>query len=213
MKKQILSSIILALVFSACSLKMPEMLSFGSNDNYEEPLKEANNCQKLEKDGEKLLCYRKIENTNTFAQIRLGTYYADKKDYKNAVHFLNLAKKNGNIYANLPISFLYYKGDGVNKDINKSYELLQEASSIDPVAAYQLSRFYLQGINTKVDIEKGIELLEFAGNKGVRQAQDMLSNIYKTGLFEQAKDSVKYNYWQNKLKNNLEDNNHKIYIL
>ena len=36
---------------------------------------------------------------------------------------------------------------------------------VDPVAAYQLSRFYLQGINTKVDVEKGFELLDFAGQK------------------------------------------------
>ncbi len=213
MKKKILSSTIIALMFTACSFKMPEMLSFGSSDNYEEPLKEANICQKMEKDSEKLLCYKKIENTNSFAQIRLGTYYVDKKDYINGVKYLNIAKKNGNIYANLPISFLYYKGEGVNKDVNKSFELLKEASSIDPVAAYQLSRFYLQGINTKVDIEKGLELLDFAGQKGVRQAQEMLSNIYKTGLFEQSRDQVKYQFWQKKLKDNIEDFNHKIYVL
>ena len=41
----------------------------------------------------------------------------------------------------------------------------------------------------------------------------MLSNIYKTGLFDQPKDKVKYEFWQNKLKNNVEDNNHKIYVL
>ena len=213
MKKQILSLAIIAMMFTACSMKMPEILSFGSSDSYEAPLKEANVCQKIEKDSEKLACYKKIENTNSFAQLRLGTYYADKKDYKNAVKYLNLSKQNGNIYANLPISFLYYKGDGVNKDINKSFELLNESSSVDPVAAYQLSRFYLQGINTKVDVEKGIELLDFAGQKGVRQAQDMLSNIYKSGLFDQPKDQVKYDFWQTKLKNNIQDNNHKIYVL
>ncbi|WP_198305909.1 tetratricopeptide repeat protein [Arcobacter vandammei] len=213
MKKQILISTILAFIFSACSMKMPEMLSFGSSSNYDEPLKEANICQKLEKDNEKLACYRKIENTNSFAQIRLGTHYADKKDYVNALKYLNMAKKNENIYANLPISFLYYKGDGVNKDINRSFELLNEASSVDPVAAYQLSRFYLQGINTKVDVEKGMELLLFSGEKGVRQAQDMLVNIYKTGLFDQPKDGVKYNFWLKKLNDNIEDNNHKIYVL
>src|SRR5574344_152926 len=213
MKRQILSTAIIAFMFTACSFKVPDVLSFESGDKYEGPLKEANICQKMERDNDKLACYKKIENTNSFAQLRLGTYYADKKDYKNATKYLNMAKENGNIYANLPISFLYYKGDGVNKDINRSFELLNESSSVDPVAAYQLSRFYLQGINTKVDVEKGIELLDFAGQKGVRQAQDMLSNIYKTELFDQQKDKVKYEFWQNKLKNNVEDNNHKIYVL
>ena len=108
---------------------------------------------------------------------------------------------------------MYYKGDGVAKDINRSFELLNESSEVDPVAAYQLSRFYLQGINTKVDTEKGIKLLEFAGEKGLRQAQEMLANIYKTGLFDEPKDGVKYNFWQKKYKSNIEDNNHKIYVL
>lgn len=213
MKKEILASVLTATIFTACSMKMPEVLSFSSSDNYEVALKEANVCQKIEKDNEKLACYKKIENTNSFAQLRLGTYNADKKDFKSAMKYLNLAKQNGNIYANLPISFLYYKGDGVNKDINKSFELLNESSSVDPIAAYQLSRFYLQGINTKVDIEKGIKLLDFAGQKGVRQAQEMLANIYKSGLFDQQKDQVKSDFWQKKLKNNVEDNNHKIYVL
>lgn len=213
MKKNILISIALASIFTACSVKMPEMLSFGSSLNYEEILNEANLCKIKEKDSEKLSCYKKIEHTNSFAQIRLGTYYADKKDYTNAIKYLNLAKKSGNLYANLPISFLYYKGDGVAKDINRSFELLNESREVDPVAAYQLSRFYLQGINTKVDTEKGIKLLEFAGEKGLRQAQEMLANIYKTGLFDEPKDGVKYNFWQKKYKSNIEDNNHKIYVL
>lgn len=213
MKKEILASVLTATIFTACSMKMPEVLSFSSSDNYEVALKEANVCQKIEKDNEKLACYKKIENTNSFAQLRLGTYNADKKDFKSAMKYLNLAKQNGNIYANLPISFLYYKGDGVNKDINKSFELLNESSDVDPIAAYQLSRFYLQGINTKVDIEKGIKLLDFAGQKGVKQAQEILANIYKSGLFDQQKDQVKSDFWQKKLKNNVEDNNHKIYVL
>lgn len=49
MKKQILSSAIIAMMFTACSMKMPEILSFGSSDSYEAPLKEANVCQKNRK--------------------------------------------------------------------------------------------------------------------------------------------------------------------
>lgn len=212
MRNYILLPIFTIFLFSACSFKMPEFLTF-SDINYDELLKEANICQDLDTQKEKLDCYKKIENSNSFAQIRLGTYYSTKNDYKESLKYLNMADENKNLYAKLPLALLYYKGEGVKKDINKSFELLNESSSVDPVAAYQLSRFYLQGINTKVDVEKGIELLDFAGQKGVRQAQDMLSNIYKTGLFEQPKDQVKYEFWQKKLKNNIEDNNHKIYVL
>ena len=38
--------------------------------------------------------YIKIEEKNSFAQIRLGTYYADKKDYTKALKYLNKAKKD-----------------------------------------------------------------------------------------------------------------------
>ncbi|MGE3592148.1 MAG: tetratricopeptide repeat protein, partial [Arcobacter sp.] len=159
----------------------------------------------------KLSCYKNIENKNSFAHIRLGTYYANKKEYKDALKYLNQAKENKNIYANLPIAFLYYKGEGVTKNLDKSFELLKEASDIDPIAAYQLSRFYLQGINTKIDNEKGIELLNFAASKNVLPAQEILVNTYKTGLFGQVKDQVKVEFWQKKIKENVEDTNYKIY--
>ena len=112
----------------------------------------------------------------------------------------------------MPLALLYYKGEGVKKDINKSFELLKESSDIDPIAAFQLSRFYLQGINTKIDNEKGIDLLEFSAQNGVLQAQELLSNVYKQGLYGVAKDQIKYEYWLNKANSNKEDKNSNIYI-
>ena len=161
MKNYILLPIFTIFLFSACSFKMPEFLTF-SDINYDELLKEANICQDLDTQKEKLDCYKKIENSNSFAQIRLGTYYSTKNDYKESLKYLNMADENKNLYAKLPLALLYYKGEGVKKDINKSFELLKESSDIDPIAAFQLSRFYLQGINTKIDNEKGIDLLEFS---------------------------------------------------
>lgn len=199
-------------VFTACSFKLPDFLTFSPSINYEELLKEANICQDFENMDNKLECYKKIENINSFAKIRFGTKAADEKEFDKALKYLNEAKEQGNLFANLPISFLYYKGDGVKKDINKSFELLKESASIDPFASYQLSRFYLQGINTKIDYEKGVELLNFAAQKGVFQAQELLANIYKQGLFEQAKDEIKHQFWLEKAKANKHDINHKVYI-
>jgi TPR repeat protein len=217
MLKTLTLSLSTIFLFSACSFKMPSFempsfLTFGE-DKIEISLTQANICQEIKNEDEKLSCYIKIEEKNSFAQIRLGTYYADKKDYTKALKYLNKAKENDNIYANLPLAFLYYKAEGVQKNIDKSFELLKDASSKDPTAAYQLSRFYLQGINTKIDNEEGVELLEFAASKGVSTAQEMLINVYKNGLFEQARDQKKVEYWQKKLKENIEDTNHKIYRL
>lgn len=217
MLKTLTLSLSTIFLFSACSFKMPSFempsfLTFGE-DKIEISLTQANICQEIKNEDEKLSCYIKIEEKNSFAQIRLGTYYADKKDYTKALKYLNKAKENDNIYANLPLAFLYYKAEGVQKNIDKSFELLKDASSKDPTAAYQLSRFYLQGINTKIDNEEGVELLEFAASKGVSTAQEMLINVYKNGLFEQAREQKKVEYWQKKLKENIEDTNHKIYRL
>ena len=210
MRNYILLPIFTIFLFSACSFKMPEFLTF-SDINYDELLKEANACKDLDTQKEKLDCYKKIENSNSFAQIRLGTYYSTKNDYKESLKYLNMADENKNLYAKLPLALLYYKGEGVKKDINKSFELLKESSDIDPIAAFQLSRFYLQGINTKIDYEKGVQLVEFAAQKGVITAQKMLVNINKQGLFTQAKDQKKVDYWEAKLKENKEDLTFKIY--
>jgi len=221
MLKKITPLLLVAFVFTGCSLKMPSFkmpslipsfLKF--EDEKLLSLNEANLCQEIESLDSKLFCYKKLLNKdNSYAQLRMGTYHADKKDYSQAIKYLNQSYENDNIYANLALAFLYYKGDGVRKNIDKSFELLKDSSDIDPNAAYQLSRFYLQGINTKVDNDKGIELIEFAAQKGVLSAQRMLININKQGLFNQPKDQIKVEFWEEKIKENKEDLTFKIYQL
>ena len=207
-------------LFSACSLKMPEVkmpefkmpefLSFGKDKNTI-ALEKANICQEIEDMDNKLFCYKKILNENSYAQLRMGTYSVEKKDYKKALEYLNQAIDNKNAYANLALAFLYYKGDGVEKDIDKAFKLLSDSSNIDPTAAYQLSRFYLQGINTKVDINKGIDLLEFAASKNMLPAQKMLVRIYSEGMFSQEKNPKKAKQWEDEIKKDIKDTNFDIY--
>ena len=215
MLKKTIPLVLATFIFAGCSLKMPSfsMPSFLQfEDKNLASLEEANICQKIESLDSKLTCYKKLlETNNSYAQLRMGTYHADRKEYKDAIKYLNLSKENDNLYSNLALAFLYYKGDGVEKNIDKSFELLEESSHVDPNAAYQLARFYLQGINTKVDHQKGLELVEFAAQKGVITAQKMLVNINKQGLFSQPKDQKKVDYWEAKIKENKEDLTFKVY--
>lgn len=215
MLKKTIPLVLATFIFAGCSLKMPSfsMPSFLQfEDKNLASLEEANICQKIESLDSKLTCYKKLlETNNSYAQLRMGTYHADRKEYKDAIKYLNLSKENDNLYSNLALAFLYYKGDGVEKNIDKSFELLEESSHVDPNAAYQLARFYLQGINTKVDYQKGVELVEFAAQKGVITAQKMLVNINKQGLFSQPKDQKKVDYWEAKIKENKEDLTFKVY--
>lgn len=216
LKKIILPSLSIFL-FTACSLKMPDFsmpsfLSF-SDDKDAVALEKANVCQKIDDIDNKLFCYKKIVTENSYAQLRMGTYSVEKKDYKKAVEYFNQSINNKNPYANLALAFLYYKGDGVEKDLNKSFELLKDSSNIDPNAAYQLSRFYLQGINTPVDNKKGVELIEFAASKNLLAAQKMLIKIYTEGLFGQEKDMKKVKQWQDEIKKDIRDTNFEVYKL
>ncbi len=216
LKKIILPSLSIFL-FTACSLKMPDFsmpsfLSF-SDDKDAVALEKANVCQKIDDMDNKLFCYKKILSENSYAQLRMGTYSVEKKDYKKAVEYFNQSINNKNPYANLALAFLYYKGDGVEKDLNKSFELLKDSSNVDPNAAYQLSRFYLQGINTPVDNKKGVELIEFAASKNLLGAQKMLIKIYTEGLFGQEKDMKKVKQWQDEIKKDIRDTNFEIYKL
>ena len=127
------------------------------------------------------------------------------------MEYLNQSINNKNPYANLPLAFLYYKGEGVEKDLDKAFKLLGDSSSIDPTAAYQLSRFYLQGINTRVDAKKGVELLEFAASKNLLTAQQMLVKIYSDGLFSQEKDAKKVKIYEDMIKKDIRDTNFDIY--
>ena len=135
MLKKILLPSLSIFLFTACSLKMPEfsmpsMPSFLSFSNNKDAiaLEKANVCQKIEDIDNKLFCYRKIVNENSYAQLRMGTYSVEKKDYKKAIDYLNQSINNKNAYANLALAFLYYKGEGVEKDSSKTFEYWTKSS-------------------------------------------------------------------------------------
>ncbi len=210
MLKKIIFPLSTIFLLTACSFKIPEFLTFGKKDNSKE-LEKANTCQKIEEIENKQFCYKKILDENSYAQLRMGTYSVEKKDYKKALEYLNQSINNKNPYANFPLAFLYYKGEGVEKNLDKAFKLLNDSSNIDPNAAYQLSRFYIQGINTRVDVPKGIDLLEFAASKNLLVAQQMLVKIYSEGLFSQEKNLKKAKEWENIIKKDIIDTNFEIY--
>ena len=104
MLKKTLPLILATFIFAGCSLKMPSFLQF--EDKNLASLEEANICQKIESLDSKLTCYKKLlEKDNSYAQLRMGTYYADRKEYKDALKYLNLLhhnKKLKEIYQSTP---------------------------------------------------------------------------------------------------------------
>ncbi len=207
MLKKISLTIFFVFLFTGCSFKYP-FIDFG-----EDEIKVADNCRKISDFDKKLSCYEKISENNSFAQLRLGVYYADKKDYKNAVKYLESSIDNDNKYANLALAFLYFQGKGVEKNYELAFELLEDSADEDPNAAYQLSRFYLKGIYIPINTDEGVDLLTFAAEKNMAQAKKKLFDIYNKGLYGISRDKEKASYWKSKLDENIKDTTYEIYQL
>lgn len=195
--------IIFIFLFSACSFKNPIK---------KDDLEEANSCKLNRSMEKKLLCYKSIVDNNSYAQLRLGTYYADKNDYNKAIELLEKSYNSDNIHANTALAYLYYNGFGIKKDIKKAEALLEEVSDRDANAAYRLANIYLNN-KEKEKNTKAIELLEFAASKSMKFSIVKLSEIYSNGLYRIQKDYKKAKFWNEKLKSIKKDTTFDIYKL
>ncbi len=165
----------------------------------------ANECRNQNFNVE-LDCYDLIAHKNSFAQLRLGIDAQYKGNFKEAMDRFEIAKKQKNFYANALIAELYINGFGVEMDDKKAISLLKETRKLDPIAAYKLSLFYLKDN----EIKDAIELLEFAGENGVRDAQSQLQILYSNSQYIDP-DFEKSIYWQSKLDENNKDFIKEIY--
>ena len=206
MFKIILSALIIAISFSGCFFSKPEF-------NLDNEDIEIQKCKKVEQKQERIDCYKNISDDNSMASLKLGIFYANNKDFDKAFKYLNSSKERGNYYANLPLAYLYFQGTGVEKNSEKSLNLLKESALKDPNAAFQLSKFYLKGLGIEQDTAKGLEYLTSAANKNMFVAQKQLTMAYSKGLYKIKKDEEKAKYWQEKANNNKEDKTFDIYKL
>lgn len=186
-------------VFTACS-NHDKALQVLPNE-----LQDANACINKVKSFE-MDCYDLISYKNSIAQLRLALNAQYQGNFPEALGRLELAKKQGNFYANALISDIYINGFGVEVDEKKAISLLKETRKVDPIAAYKLSSFYL----SDNDVSDAISLLEFAGTNGVRDAQNQLSIIYSNSQYIEPNDE-KTIYWKSLYEENNEDFIKKIY--
>lgn len=197
--------VIFALLFSACSSKKPAI-------NFDE-LSTANICQSKSILDEKLKCYNDILDSNSYAQLRVGIYFSQKGEYKKAIELFNKSLSNDNINAKYALAFMYLNGFGVEKDLKQSFKLLDSSKDFIPSSAYQLAIFYFEGIYVSKDSTEALDLLEYAANKGMKEAQSKLFNIYSNGLYNIPKDEIKASYWGVELKSKKEDKSKDIFKL
>ncbi len=166
-------------LFSGCG-KYQEALKVLPNE-----LAVADECVNKNKVLEKN-CYDLIAYKNSFAQLRLGVLAQLKGEYKEAFQRYSIAKKSGNFYSNALLSDLYNKGLGVKKDKEKVLDLLNDSSSVDPMAAYKLGSYYIG----KRNYDKGLKLLTFAAKGNLKKAQYALYKIYSEGKITKINEEL-----------------------
>lgn len=153
---------------------------------------QANECKSTNKEFE-ADCYDLISYKNSIAMLRSGVNAYTKGNYEEAYQKYTIAQEKGNFYANSLLADLYNKGNGVIKNQKKALELLEDVSSVDGIAAYKLSFYYIN----KKDYDEALELLTFAANKNVKKAQYELSKIYRDGTITKD-DATKARFWYEK---------------
>lgn len=100
------------------------------------------------------------------AQVKLGAYYADSKDYKQAIVWYKKAAKNGNSSGMYNLAALYDRGVGVKQDNKAAFKYYKNAADKgDLYAITRLGEIYYQGLGgTPVDKEVAIRYWQRASD-------------------------------------------------
>lgn len=121
------------------------------------------------------------EPNNYSALYNISFSYRKLKDYENAYKYIKKAlaiqPKNG-LY-NRVIGYYYENGLGTDKDINKAikhYEIAHEQD--DAYATFKLGMIYREKEKNVYDIDKAIDYLKQAADKGDKDALGFLADTY-----------------------------------
>lgn len=99
------------------------------------------------------------------SQYRLGLIYFEKEMYDEMMHYLNLASNSNHMNAQIMLSSLYYDGEYVEQDINKSISLLQKNAPFSSLAKNNLGVIYKKGILNGKSIDESVTLFKDATSK------------------------------------------------
>lgn len=122
------------------------------------------------------------------AQFALGEAYETgtgglKKDAAQAVHYYELAAKNGNTMAMTNLAACYMDGRGVAQNLVKAAELLESAAMKgDIYAAFNLSNAYFEGYGVKQDLGLAFSYALEAAQGGLLDAQTLVGYFYLQGI-------------------------------
>ena len=120
--------------------------------------------------------------------VDISKFYNSKSDFENAFKYAKKANDLENKESIILLSDAYQKGEGVEKDTKKAFELLlnysnsKELDEYLAIAQFNLSNMYSKGIGTEVDFEKSNEYLKKSADNGFALAQYTYAGLFSFPL-------------------------------
>jgi TPR repeat protein len=141
------------------------------------------------------------------AQTAIGAYLTNIKKYEDAMSWLKVASRSGNVLANTLLSRIYWTQSNAEKDADKKTDLeqLAEENYLHAIALgstdamYSLAGLYLSDQVEAGDVSSGLALLEQSGDLGHAESLVYLAHIYNSGqhVGESSVDQTKaHEYFQ-----------------
>ena len=97
-------------------------------------------------------------NLSNLDNYHRGVYYSKELKFDSALKYYQLACKDSNKFAFYNLGMMYYHGEGVEKDLFKSFEYIKEGAYLnDSVSQYWLGMCYLHGLGTDTNL---VELMK-----------------------------------------------------
>ena len=133
---------------------------------------------------------------------------ADDLPDKPTLEDLELVAKTGSAEAQYQLGQRYYKGDGVDKDLPRAFELFSEAARHGHAdAQFSAAIMCWVGMGTEKNIERSLELYCLAGEQEHYYSQLMLGDLYKGGdhVDENSAEAL---YWYLRALHQSKDESH-----
>jgi len=122
---------------------------------------------------------KRVEKNDPVAMRQLGKMHYQKGDYVGAFEYWRKAAELGDAVAHYDLSFLYEKGEGVEKDEKRElFHLVEAAIAGHPEARHNFA--CRDGMNDKID--RSVKHLIIAANLGCDDSIQALKECYKRGL-------------------------------
>lgn len=146
------------------------------------------------------------------AQLELGKYYYYKQNNKQeSFKWIQKAADAGDIDAIYMLACYYWKGEGVEKDLPKAYQLFLKIAAKCKEAEYMIGLCRFNGWGISIDKKEAIKYYRSAGNQNYGEAQNALGYCYYKGFGVEKNIESAINWFQrasnhgsNVAKRNLE---------